>query len=87
MKLEVSLLILGNTGKLNFSSIKLCKKKKIQKMGKFSRNIRVLLLREMKGGDLVLYKIVSCGLWKELGEPVCQLTVETKKTFEFTPLF
>ena len=60
MNLEVlSSLILGNTGKLNFSSIKMCKKKKImQKMGKFSSNIRVLLLRELKGRDLVLYKIL-----------------------------
>lgn len=47
----------------------------MQKMGKFSSNIRFLLLREINGGGLVLYKIiVSCGLWRELGEPVCQLT-------------
>ena len=30
----------------------------MQKMGKFSSNIRFLLLKEMKGGDLVLYKIM-----------------------------
>lgn len=59
MNLEVlSSLILGNTGKLNFSSIKMCKKKIMQKMAKFSSNIRFLLLREVKGGDLVLYKIM-----------------------------
>jgi len=60
----LSSLILGNTGKLNFSSIKLCKKqtKKImQKMRKFSSNIRFLLLREKTGGDLVLYKLML--LW------------------------
>lgn len=58
----LSSLILGNTGKLNFSSIKLCKKKKqkkiMQKMRKFSSNIRFLLLREKTGGDLVLYKLM-----------------------------
>lgn len=30
----------------------------MQKMAKFSSNIRFLLLREVKGGDLVLYKIM-----------------------------
>lgn len=43
-------------------------------MGKFSSNIRFLLLREMKGGgSSFVQNNVSCGLWRELGEPVCQL--------------
>lgn len=77
MNLEVlSSLILGNTGKLNFSSINCVKNKKImQKMGKFSSNIRFLLLRETKGGDLVLYKIMFLvAFGQNWGEPVCQLT-------------
>lgn len=58
----------------------MCKKKEREeknhvKGGKFSSNIRFLLLREMKGGDLVLYKIMFLVAFGEnLGEPVCQLT-------------
>lgn len=50
MNLEVLSTILGNTGKPKFSSIKMCKKKKImQEMAKFSSNIRFLLLKENEG--------------------------------------
>ena len=47
----------------------------MQKMGKFSSNIRFLLRRGVKGGgSSFVQNHVSCGLRRELGEPVCQLT-------------
>lgn len=80
----------------------------MQKMGKFSSNIRFLLLSDVNGGDLVLYKtmfLVAFGEnWVSLfanllccsqhgienkRKHVTKQTrgyVETKKTFEFTPL-
>lgn len=58
MNLEVlSSMILGNTGKLYFSSIKMCKEKKTCIRRGNSLGILDVFRGEMKGGDLVLYKI------------------------------
>lgn len=99
----LSSLILGNTGKLNFSSMKMCKrfkKKKSSKLMEFSEKITSAKKKE-RGGSSFVQNHVLCGLWREFGESdsymMSRISVnmlkqtcgymETKKTFESLPCF
>lgn len=67
----LSSLILGNTGKLKVSSMKMCKRflKKSSKLMKFSEKITSAQKKE-RGGSSFVQNHVLCGLWREFGEPV-----------------
>lgn len=101
MNLEV-LLILGNTGKPNLSSMRCVK----LTLTKFSSNIRILRVREMRGSSFVQIMFLVAfgenwvGTFANLVRTLFltriknkQMTkqrsgcTESKKTIEFTPLF
>lgn len=101
MNLEV-LLILGNTGKPNLSSMRCVK----LTLTKFSSNIRILRVRETRGSSFVQIMFLVAfgenwvGMFANLVRTLFltriknkQMTkqrsgcTESKKTIEFTPLF